>query len=128
MTQSLQQEYIELTVQLQEITRRRNEVGELLQAQRREETRTAYDISIRDITRGLIAVGENGDWQRARELLGVSDARLPELFHNVLRRVRTANPGKEREIPTRIGPRTLAEWQTWGQYVKRYLKTLPAKG
>lgn len=121
---NLQQEYLELTKQLQEVTRRRNEVGELLAAGKAKDTRSAVSVAEKNIFKALIAVGERGDWDEAKALTGVSDARVTGLFHNALRRVRAANPEKRDEIPARIGVRTLANWPTWGPYVKRYLRTV----
>ena len=121
---NLQQEYLELTKQLQEVTRRRNEVGELLAAGKAEDTRSAVSVAEKNVFKALIAVGDRGDWDEAKALTGVSDARIAGLFHNALRRVRAANPTKRDKIPSRIGVRTLASWTDWAPYVKRYYKAI----
>jgi len=121
---NLLQEYADLTRQLMEVTRKRTEVGKLLEREQTDARLAAKRAEDKRIAEAIISVAETGSWDAAVQALGMPDWRLDMLFHNVLRHIRRRYPAHADVIPTKVSPRTMETWNEWGPFVRKYLKTL----
>jgi len=131
MNRDLLKEYADLTRELQDITRRRNEVGILLERERKVEKlakaqageKALIDTLVR-IAKSKPAGWEPEEWGEHAAKLGVTTWRLSELFSNLLLRVRNQFPEHDDILPRRVGPRTLERWSEWGKVLEKYKSAL----
>ena len=131
MNRDLLKEYADLTVQMQEIARQRNEVGLLLERERKTEKLAKATADEKALLEALIEIAngpstgwEPEQWGAHAEKLGVKTWRLYELFSNLLLRVRTQFPECDEVLPRRVGPRTLERWDTWKKFITKYKSAL----
>lgn len=124
MNRDLQQEYADLTRQLAEITRRRNELGELIAKQQSDAKLAAARVGEKRIIKAILAVVKDGDWAKQTAALDVTDWRLNQLFTNQMLKIRRAMPEHAEALPARIGPQTLARSKEWVPIVRKYLTTI----
>lgn len=125
MPRDLLAEYAALTRELVELTRRRNEVGEMIASAQKSSAAAKYASEEKETVKALQAIGSGRSTLQAEALrLGVPDWRLDQLLFNLLLRVRKAFPEYADVLPRRIGPRTLAKWKKWEPAIKKYQSTL----
>lgn len=118
-------EYADLTTQLMEITRRRNEIGELIEREQKDSAAAKAKAEEKEVVKALLAIGNARSTLQAEALkLGLPDWRLDQLLFNLLLRIHKTLPEYRAVVPRRVGPRTLAKFKEWEPAVKKYQSTL----
>lgn len=115
--------YAELTRQLMEVTRERNELGERIERERKTRDLVAAKVEEKRVAAALFALIKDPDLDKQAAALGVPRWRLDQLLWNLLLRARTEFPEDAALLPRRIGPRTLTRWKEWKPVVEKYLRS-----